>query len=528
MRQEHDSGSFQLSAGFVDELLTDDRIFGIFGQRLAAVLSKTLIFKPSGPRRKEKKVAQRWGGDVETDAAGMWSECVSIAAQRDMLKWGVMLGIAVGQIVWRRTVKEWRPRLIPWHAQHVRFDWNLRRFLLRTTDGDVTLPHPDEQPRSDGQWVVWCPYGYMGWNNALVRAIADIYIDRQWNRRDWNRHDEVHGQPTIVIKHPPLEDGDDSDRVLTQFDNMGNSTSLALPQGSTKDVQGWDVTLLEATGKGWETFETHKETLDVDLAVLILGQNLTTEVQEGSFAATKEHSKVRDDLVVLDAQLYPVLREQLLTWDALYNHGDADLAPLLTAQVDIPEDEGAEARTLESLGKAVAALWMGDERVDTAAIYDRFGVPMITEGELEAEEDDDPNTPPLPETGDPDNGENEDERTADDAGTAKGNATGQQANSIRRALAAKKPKRTVAGEKRAADYQARLQRSFQKRAAEIMGRHLEVVMTEIRLATSREDLRDRLVRKLRDKLRPDEMGELLRKATVLSHLKGRETAASEV
>ena len=86
--------------------------------------------------------------------------------------------------------------------------------------------------------------------------------------------------------------------------------------------------LLEAEAKTWEMFPKQIETANAELSILLVGQNLTSEVQGGSFAAAKIHQNVRDDLVRFDAEaLATTLREQVLSWWAEFNFGDARLAP---------------------------------------------------------------------------------------------------------------------------------------------------------------------------------------------------------
>lgn len=390
--REHDRGIFHNSAVLVDEVMTDDRLYGVFQQRLAGITSKPIAFKPAGKRRKEIKAAQRWGGDEERDTAGIWNKCVPLENQQEFLKWGLMLGMAFGPIRWQRTAGEWTPRVTPWHPMHARWDQNIRRFVVRVEQGyNVVLPDPEQEPNGDGKFFIWCPYGFNGgWLSGLIRPVAQLYLERGWLRRDWSRYDEVRGMGILKVGIPTgvFKEETEEEAFVSQFDDLGSESVVTLPLGSDKESKDTTLDLVEPTGQASNTFEKHKGSIDVDLAVLILGQNLTTEISDGgSRAAAQEHSKVRADLMVKDAGLYVALRERVLTWDAEYNFGDAELAPYVEAQIEPPTDEKDEATSLKMIGDAALALYTAEPRTDIEAIYEQFGVPMRSQEEVDAEQE---------------------------------------------------------------------------------------------------------------------------------------------
>jgi len=379
---QHDFGSFRESAGLVDEMMTDDRISGVMNTRVAALKASPLEFKAARDKRMERKLADILGG--KDDAQGIWRRIAPPEAIGDLLKWARFMGVAVAEIVWSRTETEWTPRLIPWHPRHLRWDWTKRTFVMQTMSGEVVLPRPDEQPNGDGKWLVWCPSGVQqGWLNGMVRSLALAYLARSWNFRDWSRYCEKHGMAILVGMVPPGNPAERAD-FQSQLENVGNESAVIAPQGEDAGQPGFDVKLVEAVAKTYETFKDFKAAIDVDIAVAVLGQNLTTEVQGGSRAAAAIQNLVRLDKAVEDAELGPVIRDQVLTWWAAYNFGDPDLAPRTEFQVLPPEDDLAEAQAMKVLGEAVVSLYTAEPRVDGAAILEKHGVPMISEEELAA------------------------------------------------------------------------------------------------------------------------------------------------
>ena len=90
------------------------------------------------------------------------------------------------------------------------------------------------------------------------------------------------------------------DRV--KFDNairdFGNHFRMVM----TKDAE---VNFITDTNKGSSNEIYHRtlEYWDKKIAIRILGQNLSTEVSSGSYAAAQAHSIIRDDFIISDVIL---------------------------------------------------------------------------------------------------------------------------------------------------------------------------------------------------------------------------------
>lgn len=379
--REHDYGVFMRSAPMVDEILTDDRIQGVNGTRIGAVLSAPLTFKAGGTSRKAAKIKDEIAG--VNDEPGLWDRMFPYSTAADQLKWGINLGFAYGQIGWERTTERWLPRIIPWHPQFVRWDWQSRRFIAQTERGFVVLPRPDEQPRGDGQWFVYCPYGVeYGWRSALIRSICQKYLSRQWIERDFDRWCERQGLGFLKGIVPQGSQPAERDEFFEQLNNVGSEGAALCIRGP--DGKGYDIEISEFEAQTFLGIEKRRSQLDSDIAIAILGQNLTTEVKGGSFAATQTQNLVRLDYALRDAKMALALRDQLLSWYCEYNYGDPDLAPTPKYEVEPPDDDVGEATALKTLGEGLTALKAAEPRTDVTAIVQTFGIPLISEEELAA------------------------------------------------------------------------------------------------------------------------------------------------
>jgi len=385
LMREHDFGVFQRSASLVEETMTDDRIYGVASTRIGAILSAPMKFQPASEDTQPQEIADEIGGT--NDRRGIWEQMFSTSAAAEILKWGQHLGIGFGKFAWEKTAERWQPRLVPWHPSCVRWDWQSRRFVAQTESGRfVVLPRPDEQPRGDGQWFVYCPYGVeYGWRSALIRSLAFKYLSRQWTERDHDRLNERQGMGILKAIVPP---GNSQPAQREEFfrtlEAVGNEAVVMCPQN--EKGEGYDVEIAEFTARTWESFNTRRQNLDTDIAIVILGQNLTTEVKAGSRAAAMVHEVLRIDKALQDAKLGLALRAQMLTWYCEYNHGDPELAPTPIYEVEPPTDDKGEAEALKLLGEAGSALKTANPRTDLDAVWESNGIPMISEEEFAAQQ----------------------------------------------------------------------------------------------------------------------------------------------
>lgn len=391
---EHEQGNFTRSALLVDEMLGDDRIAGTFSTRVGGLLAAPMSFRPADDRRKSLKLARILGGSDESMSDGEWRQICDDETAKTLLKWHQFIGVAVAMKAWITDTESgrWIPKLIPWHPRHLFWNWGTRHFQLatmgsntRTADYLVDLPRTDLGERS-GTWFVWG--GEYSWMSGLVRSIGMKYLDRQWNERDWARYNEKHGLALIEGKVPSGEDVESSKHKFKHdLENLGSESVIITPQMPSGEPS-YGVEIHEATSRSWETFQARKQALDTDIAVLVLGQNLTTEVKGGSLAAASIHEGIRIDKKREDAELFPCLRDQVLVEWAGYNFDlkkPRTITPHPEPQLEPPEDDASEADALGKLGLACKQLLEAHPEVDIESILAAHGVPMREGGGLDGQ-----------------------------------------------------------------------------------------------------------------------------------------------
>jgi len=378
-----DGGNLRLAADLCETLRADDRIRGVLSTRSRGLLGLPVEFEAAGDRRRSKRAVKALEADEDFAAAYPEAELVKL------LEWGILLGVGAGPQTWiERPNGRLVGRLATWHARNLRFDWNARRWFV-TLDGGTEAPIVEGDPA----WLLYAPYGgSRPWAEGLWRALARWTLLKLYAITDWARHSEVHGSPIRVGVSPERGSTAEHRRELaSDLRTLGRDTGMALPPG-------YDLKLVEATARTWEMFRAQIEMADTAIAVLLVGQNLTTEVKGGSYAAATVHSTVKTDLLRFDASsLATCLHDGGLVHWAEYNFGDAGLAPWPCYDVDPPEDAAQKAATRKTQGEALTALKAVG--VDIAPVAEEFGLVMLPAAAAPASTT--PKNPPPAETAAP-------------------------------------------------------------------------------------------------------------------------------
>lgn len=383
-------GDFSQPAIMFDQMFRDDRFHGTARTRLNALHTVPLDVKPADKRAKSRRIADMLGGFEEGPT--LWDRMFPAAENSRLLKWGLGIGIGVGELLWNTEGRLWVPRLKVWHPQYLRWDEGIRRYRMQTMEGDVLLPDIQSNVNSDGHWVVFTPYGYSdAWLEGMIRGMGELVMDRRHGKGDWGHYNEKYGKPIDKVTAPSGWNQTEKDDVLEAVANRnGNTTFLA-----ERDEKGMvvDLEVVEAKSTGWDTFQSHKKESDNDIAIMWLGQNLTTEVAQGKGSlGVPGHEMVRRDLLKFDAHITTTLREQALWHWARLNFGDGELAPLPIYRVEPPEDQVGRATAQAALATAISTLVTAkaqDSRavpVDFRRMIEESGcMPALSEEEVAAE-----------------------------------------------------------------------------------------------------------------------------------------------
>jgi phage gp29-like protein len=141
-------------------------------------------------------------------------------------------------------------------------------------------------------------------------------------------------------------------------------------------VEQEDAQLIESSGANWQTFESYLSTSAADVAITLLGQNLTTEVKGGSYAAAQAHQEVKRELVAADAERFQTaLREQLIIpWGSYNWEGfSPEDAPWELWRTEAESDRAREGQVLVSVVDSVSKARTEGIELDLEQVEDKTG-----------------------------------------------------------------------------------------------------------------------------------------------------------
>ena len=120
----------------------------------------------------------------------------------------------------------------------------------------------------------------------------------------------------------------------------------------------YDVELLEANVMGAsDGFEKLINRCSDEIILSLMGNNLTTEVKEGSLAAAKQHQGASSLMAQSEGRaLALTLTNQVIRPFALFNFGNADMAPIAEWNTDPPEDEELKSKCFAAFSKGMSDL----------------------------------------------------------------------------------------------------------------------------------------------------------------------------
>ncbi len=365
---QHMMGQFSQSAYLCDAMTGDDRVAATLGQRMGALFSRPMKTTPCingvpSDDTEAVEVAESW------DAC--WDRFAPLSTLEEIHTWGITEGVVPVEIQWDRTQTPWQPYMKPWHPTHLMWRWDLRKYVIITMDG-IEVIEP-----GDGRWMLYTPHGpWRGWRRGCVRPLSIPWFARQLTWRDHARFNERHGLPILKAMAPARSDPKLRNNWVQGLATLGQESVVLCPQNV--DGTGFDVQMLEARDRSFESFTALGTRADMAIVLTILWQNLTTEVNGGSYAASVTHEGVqqtgtRYDNGTLSSWIY----EQAAPVFAAWNFGRPELAAHREWQIDQPSDHLASAQTFQAFATALAQMATAGVKLTPAGVVElafRFNV----------------------------------------------------------------------------------------------------------------------------------------------------------
>jgi len=358
--KEADAGDIYRQMELFEELEEKDcHIFSCLQTRKLAVANRAWDILPAGDRRADRKMADFakeviWG--IEN-----WQSALT-----DMLD-AIGKGFSVLEIMWEIKNSQVQIGELKWvHQKNFTFDDTLQ---LRLITEDEPIKGIKLPPAKFVIHTYKAKSGILA-RGGVVRIVSWMYIFKHFDIKDWITFAEIFGMPLRVGKYPPGASKEDKKILMQAITQLGTDAAGIIPDTMIIDF-------IEAVkGTSVNVYETLAGFCNVEISKAILGQTLTVEVGNvGSYAASKTHENVREDLVEADAKaLQNTIDKQLIKPLIDFNFGPQKVYPHFKIHYEPPED-------LKSLAERDAILARIGVKIPVRYFYKKYDLPEPEEGE---------------------------------------------------------------------------------------------------------------------------------------------------
>lgn len=200
---------------------------------------------------------------------------------------------------------------------------------------------------------------------GVLRVVAWMYLFKNYDIKDWVSFCEVYGMPLRLGKYAPGSSEDEKNALMMALVTLGSDAAGIVPDGASIEFIDSNKTTTS------DIYEKLAGFCNKEISKAILGQTLTSEIgNSGSYAASKTHGEVRQDLVEADSKaLAQTIRRDLIKPLVMFNFGDDSKLPYLKFHSEPPEDLEKSAKTYATLISDIG-LPVSEEHV-----YEKFGIP---------------------------------------------------------------------------------------------------------------------------------------------------------
>ncbi|MEJ5227208.1 DUF935 domain-containing protein [Thermodesulfovibrio sp.] len=285
------------------ELLADAHVGGCITSRKAGVLSLEWSIDRGRAKSRQAKLIEKVFQNLNLEK--IMSEILD----------ATLFGYSVLEVIWEKLGGYILPKAIVGKPQ----EWFLfsieNELRLRTKDNFEGIPLPEKKfLLVQHEATYQNPYGFP----LLSRCFWPVTF-KKGGLKFWVMFTEKYGMPFLIGKHPRGTSKEETDRLADLLEAMIQDAIAVIPDDSSVEIK-------EASGKGSsaDIYRQLIEYCDTQISIAILGQNLTTEVKGGSYAAAQAHMQVRKDIIEADKKLVEKTLNQLIRWIAELNFGGTE------------------------------------------------------------------------------------------------------------------------------------------------------------------------------------------------------------
>lgn len=280
------------------QLRYDSRVGAVVQSRKSAVLSQK--WEVTGPR-----------SEFHTDYLSKYKMHDIIGQLLD----AVLYGYQITEIIWNKVGSFVVPTgFIGKPQRWFKFDVdNNLRFLTKSNQVQGVLVPMNKFVTATNQATYDNPYGY-----PVLSSVFWPVSFRKNGYKWWCMFVEKYAIPWIKAKAPMGAKEAEIESVADMLENMVQDAICVTPSE-------YEVEIFEASKQtSSQSFKMFMDFCNLEIAMSVLGTNLTTEVQGGSYAASQTHQEVRFDLTEGDTHIVEDAFNKLIELADEVNFGKQD------------------------------------------------------------------------------------------------------------------------------------------------------------------------------------------------------------
>jgi phage gp29-like protein len=285
-----------------DQLLADARVKTAFNNRRSGLLSLKYTIDQAAAKP-----------EVFSFIEKIFDQLPVMDIMAEMIL-STFYGYGVAEVVWEHEDSKWIPSAVIPKAPRW-FVWSEQNELRYKTKANLTQGEPIF-PRKMLVVKYHSRYDdpYSG-DECLASGCYWPVKFRHMSFQYATHFIERYAMPWIDVEHDSGLQGDRLKEVVREIQNVFSDGLIAHPD-NTK------VTALAiGDSKSMENYTKFVDMMNREIDMCILGNNLTTEVKGGSFAAADAHMGIRDDIIQEDSRMMEGMFNQLIEWIAWFNFG---------------------------------------------------------------------------------------------------------------------------------------------------------------------------------------------------------------
>lgn len=368
---DHQTGTFAQSALLAEAMYADDELPTSLDRAVNQIVGAEFSLNPVTDAKGEPIALS----EVQAETLlPHWETSYPEHELAKLVRWFLMLGVAVGTIDWVPKGDVWKPYLRTLHPEFLYWDpetvdpdsglYGVFKYTHRGGDTEIVRP-------GNGKWVLLSD-GRESWMRCSIRALATTWLVKQYAWRDWQRYNERHGLPIVKAKVPVM--ADDKAAFFNKVKSLSRDTTVLLPSGIPIDAAGqtvdYDLELLEAKDQAYGTYETVIARCDRKMQLHFLGTNTAEMIGTAGSRATSEQGRNASQQLAAERERRIVtdLREQLVRPFVAFNipGADPELNPWPHFLVEGKEDATKSAEAVKLFGEALVSIKAAQYEVSNA------------------------------------------------------------------------------------------------------------------------------------------------------------------